>query len=1060
MTLGFLRSKSEEEVGASIAWFRGTNAPYAVLVKTHKAEKIKNEKEQLLHILYPFVAKQSASRAPTLYTWICGGMSLPSEQIFAEAPNLFFKEKQAGQPVLVEGSKMRSLDKCREVRALAHAIFELKREGARRPSRVENKIVGALRQTSEDENGEKDKSPTFTELLATCMDVKNPKKAVLSLRAMSKHEALAQPEGKEKLVHAALTLLACDNPRVQRECAVILANLQWPVSESKWNVIMITAMKALLKEEGEDRLFKVLRHLLNKAILMCPKGAVAAVADVCKQEVIPVHLAEMVEAWAIKYTKQGDAMQWHEILSTLKLPQRPRVEVISDTAASIHFTDENKGQEDPRSIMEWNVNGVRARWKIKETSEKAKRLKDPIAKGDFRGVVREVGSPDCLVLLESKIDLKSLFAMPCFEEWCREEGYHHIYMAWSKDEKKGGNGYAGVVVLSKVRAHNVDIGMRDGGAEREARVITLEFKTYSLVTVYSPCVGYDTVKSQDRANFDVALKKHVRALKTKNVDKQVVLTGDLNVNPRENDWHEQAFAHMWRQKATAKADFHPGCSPEEIRRYHKVVEQFEGVNVWEHLHPFANNGMTWHPPFRQQGWQQMGQRLDHFIVSSSMIDGGSVMQVASISNYQGVGTSDHCPLVLTLQQRDRAKMAEEAAQKSKNENYHLRQVFAVTDCASGRRGRFVSFESPVVRLEVENEKEPVFVDTGSPFSIYNPPKDKGKGHVDRIMQVARPTGSKRNCVFKGVGGTHIIAKENYSLNVRLGGQPDQKCDFVVLSEHEPTLPKFLIGMDLIRGRFGGMAILPNGEENTVIRFGAAPEVAYECENMQAAKYDHTKPTCNLLEGEGENILKNIPLVAQLQGVLHQKGGQTSREAGEGDPHEMQNSWQSPDEAQKIEAEGRETFNDSPMPALEIILKTSPSGSEGEEGLALIDRGSSINLISRTTLRKLIIKQENFTWDDLSAQEVREMPSIHVQGRKEAKAIAYIQLSLLIQQEKGPIEAGKVSFFVVEGLPVDVVIGNMTMKTWQATLEWDSRIFTITPEGKGEKSNVEWADFSS
>lgn len=253
-----------------------------------------------------------------------------------------------------------------------------------------------------------------------------------------------------------------------------------------------------------------------------------------------------------------------------------------------------------------------------------------------------------------------------------------------------------------------------------------------------------------------------------------------------------------------------------------------------------------------------------------------------------------------------------------------------------------------------------------------------------------------------------------------------------------------------------MAILPNGEENTVIRFGAAPEVAYECENMQAAKYDHTKPTCNLLEGEGENILKNIPLVAQLQGVLHQKGGQTSREAGEGDPHEMQDSWQSPDEAQKIEAEGRETFNDSPMPALEIILKTSPSGSEGEEGLALIDRGSSINLISRTTLRKLIIKQENFTWDDLSAQEDREMPSIHVQGRKEAKAIAYIQLSLLIQQEKGPIEAGKVSFFVVEGLPVDVVIGNMTMKTWQATLEWDSRIFTITPEGKGEKSNVEWA----
>ena len=41
--------------------------------------------------------------------------------------------------------------------------------------------------------------------------------------------------------------------------------------------------------------------------------------------------------------------------------------------------------------------------------------------------------------------------------------------------------------------------------DKEARVMTLRFETYTLVAVYSPCTGYDEIKMRARKKFDKLL---------------------------------------------------------------------------------------------------------------------------------------------------------------------------------------------------------------------------------------------------------------------------------------------------------------------------------------------------------------------------------------------------------------------------------------------------------------------------------------------------------------------------------------------------------------------------
>ena len=112
-----------------------------------------------------------------------------------------------------------------------------------------------------------------------------------------------------------------------------------------------------------------------------------------------------------------------------------------------------------------------------------------------------------MAILEAKIDVQKLLSLPGFQDWCREQRYNHVIMSWSSNESRGGKGYAGIVVLSRVAPVKVVFGM-PALVNGEARSITLEFETFNLLAVYSPCTGYNIQKIKERAHFDDILKLH------------------------------------------------------------------------------------------------------------------------------------------------------------------------------------------------------------------------------------------------------------------------------------------------------------------------------------------------------------------------------------------------------------------------------------------------------------------------------------------------------------------------------------------------------------------------
>jgi exodeoxyribonuclease III len=248
---------------------------------------------------------------------------------------------------------------------------------------------------------------------------------------------------------------------------------------------------------------------------------------------------ELVGKFVYPLVSEKPAQQWHLVLQEAGLDSPPVVREFRQ-AASWHVG--RKGKEAPASFMSYNVNGLMARWERAEGSN------------GFQTVVKVAEYPDVLCLQETKCTLTKLLRLPGFSIWCREHGYDHVYVHWTKaDNHRGGVGYAGVAVLSKCRATEAVFGMQVDSSE--ARVMHLKFGDLSVVNVYAPCVGYDPEAHVRKKLFFNQLSKFLKAVAAQN--KNLVLCGDLNVNPRRQDWHEKAFIHMRSLREKSAVWEHP-----------------------------------------------------------------------------------------------------------------------------------------------------------------------------------------------------------------------------------------------------------------------------------------------------------------------------------------------------------------------------------------------------------------------------------------------------------------------------------------------------------------------
>jgi exodeoxyribonuclease III len=253
------------------------------------------------------------------------------------------------------------------------------------------------------------------------------------------------------------------------------------------------------------------------------------------------------------------------------------------------------------NLVCWNVNGIRS-----------------IIKKDFLKDVKAM-APDMLCLQETKASVEEvknvLELMPDYKGFV--------------NASKARQGYSGTAILAKNEPISVTYDMAIEEHDQEGRIVTAEFETFFLVTVYTPNAGEGLKRLDYRQKWDEAFRTYVTGL---NRRKPVVICGDLNV------------AHQPIDIARAKDNYNKsaGYTQIEIDGFQKLLDA-GFVDTFRHFHPEEVKYTYWNYMFNARA-RNVGWRIDYFLVSKSIL--GNVKSATIYNEYYG---SDHCPIGLELE---------------------------------------------------------------------------------------------------------------------------------------------------------------------------------------------------------------------------------------------------------------------------------------------------------------------------------------------------------------------------------------------------------------------------
>ena len=248
-------------------------------------------------------------------------------------------------------------------------------------------------------------------------------------------------------------------------------------------------------------------------------------------------------------------------------------------------------------LITWNVNGLRA----------------VLGKG-FLEFSHEY-NPDILCIQETK--------MQAGQAEIPLKGYEQY---WNSAEKKG---YSGTAIFTKPCPDNVYCDIDIDGKDKEGRSITLEFKDFYLVTVYTPNSQEKLVRLDYRMDWDDAFRSHVQRLDEK---KPVIICGDLNVAHKEIDLKNPGTN---RKNA--------GFTDEERSKMTELIEA-GFTDTYRYLYPDTIGAYTWWTYRFNARANNAGWRIDYFLVSDRIRE--KVRDVVILNQIMG---SDHCPVLLNIE---------------------------------------------------------------------------------------------------------------------------------------------------------------------------------------------------------------------------------------------------------------------------------------------------------------------------------------------------------------------------------------------------------------------------
>ncbi len=261
-------------------------------------------------------------------------------------------------------------------------------------------------------------------------------------------------------------------------------------------------------------------------------------------------------------------------------------------------------------LYSWNVNGIRAVWN----------------KGLFQKFIEE-HDPDILCLQETKAQPhQSPVDLPQYDEY------------WNSADKAG---YSGTAIFSKEKPLEVRNGFSDkvqssfefldrfGDPTKEGRVLSVRFKDFWVVTVYTPN-SKDKLERLDLRHkvWDPAFLMHVKELKE---TAPVLFCGDFNVAHKPID--------LARPKENEGKH---GFTTEEREGFDKMISA-GFIDTFRMFYPDTTEAYTWWTAWGGARERNVGWRIDYWMASQDFSD-----KILDASIHPDVMGSDHCPVSIEL----------------------------------------------------------------------------------------------------------------------------------------------------------------------------------------------------------------------------------------------------------------------------------------------------------------------------------------------------------------------------------------------------------------------------
>ncbi|MDD5926739.1 MAG: exodeoxyribonuclease III [Firmicutes bacterium] len=247
-------------------------------------------------------------------------------------------------------------------------------------------------------------------------------------------------------------------------------------------------------------------------------------------------------------------------------------------------------------LISWNVNGLRA-----------------VMGKNFMDFFNEIDA-DIFCLQETKLQEGQIeMELP---------GYHQY---WNYADKKG---YSGTAIFTKEEPDGVSYGIGIDQHDHEGRVITLEFKDFYVVTVYTPNSQDELRRLDYRMKWEDDFREYLTGL---NRQKPVIVTGDMNVAHNEID--------LKNPKTNRR---NAGFTDEERGKMTELLNS-GFIDTFRYFYPDTEGIYSWWSYRFRAREKNAGWRIDYFLASTDMEN-----RIKGAKIHTEILGSDHCPVELEI----------------------------------------------------------------------------------------------------------------------------------------------------------------------------------------------------------------------------------------------------------------------------------------------------------------------------------------------------------------------------------------------------------------------------